>query len=75
MKTSIYEILGAASFIFGLFFMISSFSGITGFVILSGIGKRTSSILGVIFIVGVIVLFMTGRKTGSKLEEVKYSFP
>ena len=49
---------GMISILIGIFFILNSFSGITGFAVAEGIGKGTSGILGLVFVVGGILVFM-----------------
>jgi len=70
-------VLGIIFLILGVFFLINSFSGITGFVIVEDFGRGISGILGVVFVLVGILLFSAGnygqeayRKRESKLREI-----
>ena len=65
---------GVVLFWIGVAFILNSFSGITGYVVAEEIGKSVSSILGLVFVVGGLALFIRGNKLKTSLaEEVKKS--
>ena len=68
MKSYTLKILGIISFLIGCVFVLNSFSEITGFAITESFGKGMSSILGLVFILGGIVLFLLERE--SKYNEI-----
>lgn len=63
----VYLISGIFFIFLGFLFLISSFSGITGLSIFENAEKTTSSIFGIVFIVGGFLVIFIGTKT---LEEI-----
>ena len=55
------EILGIFMFFAGFIFMINYLSGITGYVVTNQVNTEFSSIAGIVFIVGGLMLFIAGR--------------
>lgn len=51
------------SILIGIFFILNSFSGMTGFVIAESVGKGISGILGLVLIIGGVLVFMSGRRS------------
>jgi len=54
----VLRILGIVLLLLGVFFILNAGSGITGFVVFEDVGKGVSSILGIAFVVGGILLIM-----------------
>lgn len=63
MKRSVMRALGILLILAGVLFVLNSFSGITGFAVAELVGKATGSIIGLVFIVGGIVLFLRGQES------------
>ncbi len=53
---------GIFLFLLGSFILLDSFSGITGYAVAEQVGKITSSIFGLIFILGGLGMFLSGGK-------------
>lgn len=62
---------GVILFFIGFIFILNSLSGMTGFAIAESIGKIPSSIIGLIFIIGGILLFVRGKESNLALEVKK----
>jgi hypothetical protein len=52
MKRGITNILSAVLFALGLFFILNSLSGITGFVVFENVEKNTGTFVGLVFLLG-----------------------
>jgi hypothetical protein len=61
MKKVILEISGIFIFLIGFIFMVNYLSGVTGYVITNQINTEFSSIMGIVFIIGGLLLFIAGR--------------
>ena len=57
----VLEISGIFIFLFGFVFIINYFSGITGYIVTNQINSEFSSISGIVFVIGGLMLFITGR--------------
>ena len=55
------KIIGGLCFLFGAVFLMNSFSGITGFVVLENAKADVSSILGIALVIGGLLMFMAGK--------------
>jgi len=52
----------------GIIILLNTYTTITGFAVLNNLTKTTSSILGIIFVIGGILLLQSGRTTTGGLE-------
>jgi len=70
MKKKYFRFLSLAFFILGIFFLLNLKTDITGAVVgVSNISSGISSILGIVFLIGSLVLFVGGESLEKKLEE------
>jgi len=68
MGKRMFRILGIISLVIGALFLLNSFSGITGFVIVEEVGRNVSGVLGLIFVLVGMVLMLADREGESELE-------
>ena len=69
MKPNAQKTLGAILILTGIVLILNSFSGITGFVVAESLGKSVSSILGLVFVIGGVLVFMSGRSLSEILSD------
>ncbi|MBU2496966.1 MAG: hypothetical protein KJ767_02825, partial [Nanoarchaeota archaeon] len=62
MKKIVLRIFGILFLVIGIAFLFNSFPGLTGFVIIEKSGEKISNILGLIFIVISILLFISSQE-------------
>lgn len=67
----IKRVLGFVLIFLGIVFALNAIPGITGFTISDDLGGTTNSVLGLIFVVGGILLWVAGRSGVSKSELVE----
>lgn len=61
MRKVVIELSGIFMFFVGFVFMINYLSGITGYAVSDQVNPEFSSIAGIVFIVGGLMLFIAGR--------------
>ena len=69
MKTGLIKFSGFVFLIIGVVLVISSLSGITGFVVLGSLGGSAGQFLGAVLLLGGIVLLALDRAIGLPLEQ------
>lgn len=69
MKAKVMKNLGIFFFLIGVVLILNSLSGITGFIIAERVGTSVSGILGLVFLVVGVLLFVSGLE--KKVKPIK----
>ena len=73
----IKRVLGFVLIFLGIFFALNASPGITGFAISNDLSNTTNSVLGLIFVIGGILLWIAGRSGVDRdelVEAVRWAF-
>jgi hypothetical protein len=72
MEKKYFRFFSLGFFLIGIFFLLNSRTDITGAVVgISSISSSFSSIFGLVFLVGSLALFVSGRDLGEKLDKIE----
>ncbi|MBI5804297.1 DUF308 domain-containing protein [Candidatus Pacearchaeota archaeon] len=67
MRKYTFRLIGIFFVVIGFVFLLNSFQ-LTGFTIIDDIAQSTSSLMGIVFVIGGILFFVAGRGEESDLE-------
>ena len=70
MKGKLCSFVGLLLLAVGTVFLLNSFSGMTGFVVLENVGKGASGVLGIVLVLGGILMFMARAHHHRFYEEI-----